>query len=86
VALRIIVDLIQFYVLVLFARIVLSWFPTNPWSPLGKVTRALATVTDPVLVPIRRILPPMRVGAAAIDLSPIVVFIGIEVLLNILTR
>lgn len=84
--LRIIVDLVQFYIAVLFVRIVLSWFPVNPWSKLTKATRVLAAVTDPVLVPVRRLLPPMRVGGAAIDLSPLIVFVALEVIVNILSR
>ncbi len=82
--LRIIVDIIQAYIVLLFVRLILSWFPTNPWSPWAKVVRALAAITDPVLVPIRRIIPPMRVGAMAVDLSPIIVFLALEILLSLL--
>jgi len=84
VVLRIVVDVIQAYIVLLFARLILSWFPMSPWSPWAKVVGALARVTDPVLTPIRRILPPLRVGGAAIDLSPIVLFFALEVVLSIL--
>lgn len=56
---RIAVDLIQVYIVVLFVRIILTWFPTDPWSGLGRFERALGRVTDPVLAPIRRVLPPL---------------------------
>lgn len=82
--LRIIADLIQFYIVVLFVRIVLTWFPIDPWSPLAKVNRGLARVTDPVLVPVRKVVPPMRLGGAALDLSPIIVFVALEVIARIL--
>ena len=81
---RILVDLIQVYIVVLFVRIILTWFPTNPWSGLGRFERALGRVTDPVLAPIRRVLPPLRVGGGGIDLSPIVLLVVLEVLVSIL--
>jgi len=81
---RILVDLIQAYIVVLFVRIILTWFPTDPWSGLGRFERALGRVTDPVLAPIRRVLPPLRVGGGGIDLSPIVLLVVLEVLVSIL--
>ena len=81
---RILVDLIQVYIVVLFVRIILTWFPTDPWSGLGRFERALGRVTDPVLAPIRRVLPPLRVGGGGIDLSPIVLLVVLEVLVSIL--
>jgi len=44
------------------------------------VIRLLYVVTDPVLRPLSRVLPPIRMGAMALDLSPIIVFIGIQVI------
>ena len=82
--LRLLIDLVQLYILVLFVRLVFTWFPINPWSKLARVVRLLAAVTDPVLVPVRRLLPPLRIGGTGLDLSPIIVFIALEVLLNIL--
>jgi YggT family protein len=84
VILRIVVDVIQAYIILLFIRLILSWFPTDPWSSWAKVVGWLAAITDPVLVPIRRIMPPLRVGGTAIDLSPIVLFFALEVVLSIL--
>ncbi|MGA8296939.1 MAG: YggT family protein [Acidimicrobiales bacterium] len=81
---RIIVDVLQAYIVVLLARIILTWFPINPWSRLARVERVLATITDPVLKPVRRILPPIRVGAMGLDLSPIVVFFALEILVTII--
>ena len=81
---RILVDLIQVYIVVRFVRIILTWFPINPWSGLGRFERALGRVTDPVLAPIRRVLPPLRVGGGGIDLSPIVLLVVLEVLVSIL--
>lgn len=81
---RIIVDVIQLYIVLLFARLILSWFPLDPWSRWARVVHALSRITDPVLTPIRRIMPPLRMGGMAVDLSPIVLFLALEVILSIL--
>jgi YggT family protein len=44
----------------------------------------LFRITEPVLGPIRAIIPPVRLGGMALDLSPLIVFIGIEILLAFL--
>ena len=62
--------------ILIFARVLLSWFPgIPPWHPL---VRALASVTDPVLLPFRRILPTI----GGLDFSPIVAIIFLQVLGN----
>ena len=68
--------LLQLYVFVLLVRIVLSWFPLEPGGAMATVNGYLRAVTDPVLDPVRRLLP--RTGM--IDLSPLVVLIGIQVI------
>jgi YggT family protein len=78
---RILCILVQLYILVLFARIILSWFPISPESPMATVFSALYSVTEPVLGPLRRVLPPVRMGGMGLDLSPIIVFFGIQFLL-----
>ncbi|TMM15460.1 MAG: YggT family protein [Actinobacteria bacterium] len=70
---------IQAYVIVIFARVILSWFPITPGTPMASVARVLYSVTEPVLGPIRRVLPPMRMGGMGLDLSPIVVLIGLQI-------
>ena len=80
----IVCSLIQIYVLLLVVRVVMSWFPISPNGPAETVAGFLYMVTDPVLVPLRRLLPPVRMGAMALDLSPIVAFFGLSVLRGIL--
>ena len=80
----IVCSLIQLYVLVLVVRVVMSWFPISPNGPAETVAGFLYMVTDPVLVPLRRLLPPVRMGAMALDLSPIVAFFALTVLRGIL--
>ena len=68
-------DLGQIYVLVLFARAILSWFPYSADSPLNPVRRVVFTLTEPVLAPFRRIIPPVGM----LDLSFFVAFIVVEI-------
>lgn len=63
--------------LAVFIRALLSWIMPNE---SGGLTRVLLDVTEPVLRPIRRILPPV----SGIDFSPIVAMIAIQVVSNIL--
>lgn len=70
--------------ILVFARIILSWFPVNPEGAMATIHGFLHLVTEPVLGPLRRALPPVRLGSAALDLSPIVVLIGIQVLRGLL--
>lgn len=72
--------LLQLFTFVLFARMLLSWFPMPADGALGSVNRALLAVTEPVLAPVRSVVPPVRTGAMAFDLSPIIVFVAIIVL------
>jgi YggT family protein len=60
---------------------VLSWIPTSPGSAFEGVANLFFILTEPVLGPLRRILPPVRLGAMALDLSPLVVLIGIQIVL-----
>jgi len=73
-------NLILLYILAMFARAILSWFPISSESVMATVQRGLATVTEPVLAPVRRALPPIRAGAAAIDLSALLVIFGLFLL------
>jgi YggT family protein len=86
VVIRIIIYLLEFYVIVLVARALLSWVPTRPGSPVTGVSRVLDRITEPVLRPVRRILPPIRAGGMGIDLSIIIVIVAAEILVSVLRR
>ena len=68
-------QLIQLYIFAIFARIVLSWFPVSPGGPMATVFSFLYTITEPVLGPLRRVIPPL----GGFDLSPIVAVIGLQI-------
>ncbi|MBC8364053.1 MAG: YggT family protein [Actinobacteria bacterium] len=62
---------------ILLLRVISSWFPISPHGTAASVVGFLLLVTDPVLVPLRRILPPVRLGNVGLDLSPLVAFFGL---------
>jgi len=52
-------------------RVLMSWVSPDPYNPL---VRALYQITDPILAPAQRLIPPI----GGLDLSPIVVLLGIQ--------
>jgi YggT family protein len=61
------------YIILIFARILLSWIPRIPYNPvLSAVIGFIQDVTNPYLNIFRRFLPPVGGGGFALDLSPIV--------------
>jgi YggT family protein len=61
------------YIIIIFARILLSWIPRIPYNPLlSSVIEFIQQVTDPYLRIFRRIIPPLGGGGFALDLSPII--------------
>ena len=68
--------LINIYEIVLIARIILSWIRPNTNHPVFQsLIKWIYTITDPVLEPVRRLIPMSGMG---IDFSPIIVFILID--------
>jgi YggT family protein len=61
------------YLVLIFIRILMSWIPRMPYNRyLAAFLKFVSDVTDPYLNLFRRILPPVRMGGAGLDLSPIV--------------
>ena len=61
------------YLILIFIRILMSWIPRMPYNRyLAAFLKFVSDVTDPYLNLFRRILPPVRMGGAGLDLSPIV--------------
>ena len=61
------------YLVLIFIRIILSWVPRIPYNRwLAAFIKFVTDVTDPYLNLFRRVLPPVRMGPGALDLSPIV--------------
>jgi YggT family protein len=72
--------LLTVYLIIVVIRIILSWIPISYGSPLEGFASLIYGLTEPVMGPLRRVLPPVRLGGMALDLSPIIVIFGIQVL------
>jgi YggT family protein len=76
---------LQVYYLILIVRIVLSWVPSVP-EPIQPIARAVRAATDPLLIPLRGLIPSIRMGAMALDVSPILLFVAIVILQSLVCR
>jgi YggT family protein len=75
--------------LVLIARMVLDWVGVLAPSAGPGLARARAVshrLTEPLLAPVRRVVPPLRLGGMAIDLAFTIVFVGVLVLRSLVLR
>ncbi|MBT3969191.1 MAG: YggT family protein [Actinobacteria bacterium] len=77
---EIICSLLGLYLLLVLLRVVLSWIPLNPQGTAATVAGFVYYLTDPVLLPLRRIMPPLRMGGMGLDLAPLVIFFAISIL------
>jgi YggT family protein len=76
------------YLAVLIGRMIFSWIQTfaRSWTPHGIVlviAEVIFTLTDPPLKFLRRYIPPLRLGTVAMDLSFMVLFIVVLILLQV---
>ena len=69
-------SLITVFIVLLFARAVLSWFPVRPDGPMAQLSQVLVTLTDWALRPLRSVIPP----AGMFDLSFMVLVFGLFIL------
>jgi YggT family protein len=83
---RILILILQIYFYAVLAWVILSWIPTSSTHPLGRVNVFLDRIIYPVILPLRRIIPPLRLGGGMLDLSPIVLLIGIRLLIGVVAR
>lgn len=67
---------IQIYLYVILGRIILSWFQGSfsRYPLLYHVFRFCNVLTEPLMAPLRRIVPPVRLGMGYMDLSPIILW------------
>ncbi|MFZ6005965.1 MAG: YggT family protein [Actinomycetota bacterium] len=79
-ALALICSLLSIYSLVILARIIMSWVRIEPGTPVASIYSVVFNLTEPVLGPLRRAIPPVRMGVAALDLSPLIVFVVITLI------
>jgi YggT family protein len=78
-------DLLQIFFFLLIARLVLDYVQmfARSWRPTGVVlvlAEIIYSITDPPLKALRRVIPPLRIGGIALDLSFLVVIILVQLL------
>ena len=75
---QLLITLLQVYSFMLLARIIFSWIPNIDRA--NPIVHFLYQITEPVLDPVRRSIPSLGM----IDISPIVVLVGLHILQRIL--
>ena len=78
---RLIMFVLDIYTWVIIAAAVISWVAPNPYNP---VVRLLRRLTEPVLAPIRQLLPPWK--TFGLDFSPMIVILVIQWVVPALLR
>jgi YggT family protein len=72
----ILANIVLIYMVILGGRAVLSWFPIRGGTFLASLNTLLFELTEPVLRPVRKVIPP----AGMLDLSFLVVFFALVIL------
>lgn len=73
------IQLINIYTYIVLGAVIISWIQLPPDNPIVQV---LHTLTEPVLGPIRRVMPDL----GGIDISPIVLLVGLHILKGVLIQ
>ncbi|MBI2703770.1 MAG: YggT family protein [Actinobacteria bacterium] len=68
---------LSIYILILLARAIFSWIPVDPQSVWQSINSFCFRATEPVLAPVRSIIPVVQLGGMGLDLSFMVVFFAI---------
>lgn len=77
-----------YYILLglILAWILIGWFPSYPSNRVFQVIYdAVKNIVDPIMMPIRSRIPPLRLGGFALDLSPIIALIALSIGSSLLT-
>ncbi|HWM78308.1 MAG TPA: YggT family protein [Methylomirabilota bacterium] len=77
----IIMRLLDLYVIVIIAAALITWVQPNPYNP---IVRFLRQITEPVLRPVRQLVPPEKLGG--LDISPIIVIVIIRWFVPVILR
>jgi YggT family protein len=85
---QVIQGLLWFFIALLWIRFIVDWVQVfaRSWSPRGVLLVLLEvvySVTDPPIKALRRVIPPLRIGSIALDLSFLIVLVGAYILLRV---
>ncbi|HEU5056794.1 MAG TPA: YggT family protein [Kofleriaceae bacterium] len=80
--------LLLIFIVLLWVRFIVDWVQVfaRSWTPRGPllvVLEAVYSATDPPIKALRRVIPPLRIGNIALDLSFLIVLVGAYVLLRV---
>jgi YggT family protein len=80
--------LLLIFIALLWIRFIVDWVQVfaRSWSPHGillVILEVVYSVTDPPIKALRRVIPPIRIGNFALDLSFLIVLVGAYVLLRV---
>ena len=72
----------------MFARIILSWFQASFYGnpTFTGIYRIVYGLTEPVLAPLRRVIPTIRVGMGYLDLSPLALLFLLRILQGLISQ
>jgi YggT family protein len=79
---RLVSTALQLYWYILILYVIFSWVPRPP-DALRPFVVGVASLVEPLAAPLRRMIPPLRIGMVALDLSILVLLIGTSLLRGI---
>jgi YggT family protein len=80
----VLVPVIDFYILLIIAYVLLGWFVGMSTSGLVyDLYHVLASLCEPYLGLFRRVIPPLMMGSGGLDLSPVLAILVLEVVAGI---
>ena len=83
--LSLVCSILRLVIWVIIAWIVLSYVVSFGRlgfdHPVRRLYEGLTKAIEPLMRPIRSVVPPVRIGGAALDLSPLILIIGLNVLI-----
>lgn len=87
----VIIYALQLFIISLFARVILDYIRifSPSWRPRGvilAIAEAVYAVTDPIMRFARKFIPPLRIGPVAIDISFLLIFFVVQILISLAHR
>ena len=73
-------QILNLFTLALLGWVVLSWIRVPYDHPIGKVHRFLDKLIMPIVLPLRRVIPPLNLGGISLDLSVLLIFLAINII------
>ncbi len=88
---QVIYVILLLFIALLWVRFVVDWVQVfarrwEPSGPLVVVLEVVYTATDPPIKALRRVIPPLRLGAVALDLSFLLVLVSAYLLRALILR